>query len=225
MKVPLRDRALSFLIAVALHTGAICLGTTLITPAEYSVEAGAGIEVNLVAALPDGHGSEVAVASQPPARLLIQDHENIGEIVERAAQTSVSLHEAAPDQSSSPNRSSVSGDGSSPIHGLHVTTLHVSTGAWTTANTGPVRNPAPRYPESARRQGQQGLVVLRVLVDRTGHPAAIEVQRSSGFPLLDGSAVHAVRQWRFNPARAGSLTIDSAVEIPVRFRLDDHANG
>ena len=116
------------------------------------------------------------------------------------------------------------GDGSSPVPGMDPTTLHTLGGGWTAARPGPFTNLAPRYPESARKQGQEGLVVLRVVVDRTGRPMSVDVKRGSGFSLLDEAAVQAVRRWRFAPARAGSLGIDSTVEIPIRFRLDAAAH-
>jgi protein TonB len=41
-------------------------------------------------------------------------------------------------------------------------------------------NPAPRYPDAARRSGEQGTVTLRVRVARNGVAAEVAVERSSG---------------------------------------------
>ena len=72
----------------------------------------------------------------------------------------------------------------------------------------------------ARRMGVQGTVVLRVHVDANGSVISADVQRSSGFELLDDSAVRTVRdQWRFVPARLNDGPVESWVEGPIRFVL------
>lgn len=83
------------------------------------------------------------------------------------------------------------------------------------------KNPIPLYPEVARRRGQEGTTLLAVLVDRNGHPTDVSVKRSSGYPLLDGSAVKAVSKWRFFPAQRGGQPVDSLLELPVRFQLNE----
>lgn len=80
-------------------------------------------------------------------------------------------------------------------------------------------NPKPAYPLEARRRREEGLVVLSVQVDRDGFPSRIQVVQSSKFERLDAAAVEAVSQWRFTPARIGSLAVSSQIEVPIRFRL------
>jgi TonB family protein len=84
-----------------------------------------------------------------------------------------------------------------------------------------VYNPKPEYPESARKEGWEGTVLLSVLVDRQGKAETIDVSRSSGFPTLDRAAAETVRHWRFRPARLGEKRIESWVRIPIIFRLAD----
>jgi protein TonB len=83
-----------------------------------------------------------------------------------------------------------------------------------------LRNPAPPYPLAARRAGEQGTVLLRVLVARDGAPARVELEKSSGSPHLDSAALEAVRAWRFVPARRGAEPIESWVLVPIVFRLE-----
>jgi protein TonB len=83
-----------------------------------------------------------------------------------------------------------------------------------------LRNPPPRYPVSARRNGEQGTVTLRVLVTKEGVPASVSVQTTSGSPNLDQAALEAVKGWRFVPARQGTEPIDASVLVPIVFRLD-----
>jgi protein TonB len=81
-------------------------------------------------------------------------------------------------------------------------------------------NPAPAYPTVARRRNYQGTVFLNVRVDRQGRAVEVEVQQSSGYAVLDQSAVKSVRQWRFEPARRAGQPIDMWVRVPVRFALE-----
>jgi len=56
-------------------------------------------------------------------------------------------------------------------------------------------------------------------VTTEGRAARVEIKTSSGFSLLDDAAVEAVRDWEFQPARIGSLALESEIEVPVRFEL------
>lgn len=81
-------------------------------------------------------------------------------------------------------------------------------------------NPKPPYPIAARRLGQQGVVLLKVLVRPDGSPAEVQVQRSSGHELLDEAAASTVRtRWKFIPARRGAEPVESTVTFPIRFDL------
>jgi periplasmic protein TonB len=81
-------------------------------------------------------------------------------------------------------------------------------------------NPPPVYPALARRRNYQGTVKLDVLVDRQGRAAQIRVAQSSGYPILDRSAIESVRRWRFEPARRSGRPIEMWVQVPVRFALE-----
>ncbi len=81
-------------------------------------------------------------------------------------------------------------------------------------------NPAPPYPSVARRNGEQGRVILRVLVNTSGSAEEIEVRTSSGFARLDDAARETVRRWKFVPARRGPQPVAAWVLIPLSFRLE-----
>ena len=87
-------------------------------------------------------------------------------------------------------------------------------------NAAYLHNPLPRYPAAARRAGEQGTVMLRVLVTRDGTAARVEIDKSSGSPHLDAAARETVRAWRFKPARRGTEAIESWMVVPVMFRLE-----
>ena len=80
-------------------------------------------------------------------------------------------------------------------------------------------NPAPTYPAVARRLGQEGTVLLRVDVDAKGSPTRVTLQKSSGFPLLDNTAIQSVKRWKFKPAQVAFLTVGATVDVPITFRL------
>lgn len=83
-----------------------------------------------------------------------------------------------------------------------------------------LRNPAPAYPVAARRSGEQGTVVLKVLVSPDGAPARVELDQTSGSKSLDSAALDAVKGWRFVPARRGVQNIEGWARVPVVFRLE-----
>ena len=84
-----------------------------------------------------------------------------------------------------------------------------------------LRNPAPVYPQTSRRLGEEGRVVLRIRVSAEGLPLDIEIRHSSGFRRLDEAARAAVEHWRFVPARRGETAIESSVLVPLQFTLKD----
>jgi len=82
-------------------------------------------------------------------------------------------------------------------------------------------NPAPEYPQSARWEGEEGTVLLRVLVNVSGLPEKIAVARRSGYTSLDRAAEQAVQHWRFTPGTRDGRPVAMQVEVPIRFRLTD----
>lgn len=77
----------------------------------------------------------------------------------------------------------------------------------------------PRYPESARRAGLQGVTTLRVRVLENGRVGDVLVEQSAGFRDLDTAAVDAVKKWLFEPARRGKDPVSVWVLLPVKFEL------
>ncbi len=82
-------------------------------------------------------------------------------------------------------------------------------------------NPAPLYPQEARDQGQEGLVILDVIVKTDGSAETVKVSTGSGYYLLDAAARESVSEYRFKPATIGSIKVRSHVRVPIRFRLDE----
>jgi len=81
-------------------------------------------------------------------------------------------------------------------------------------------NPPPPYPPASRRVGEQGRVVLRVLVSTSGAADEVQVRTSSGWPRLDEVARTTVKRWKFVPAKRGPEPVAAWVLIPISFRLE-----
>jgi TonB family protein len=76
----------------------------------------------------------------------------------------------------------------------------------------------PQYPELARREKVSGLVVMEVVIDRTGALKDIRVIQ----PLPDGlseSAVDAVKQWTFAPGTLNGKPVDVLFNLTINFKL------
>jgi len=66
-------------------------------------------------------------------------------------------------------------------------------------------------------EGTEGTVALRALVSVDGAVRSVEVAGSSGSPVLDRTAVEAVRRWRFAPATRDGEPIDAYVTLRIRY--------
>ena len=82
-----------------------------------------------------------------------------------------------------------------------------------------INKPAPIYPMKSRRAGEQGRVMVRLLIDITGRPTQVSVEKSSGYAALDESAVSAVRAALFKPFTEGGIPRAVWVVAPINFNL------
>jgi len=80
-------------------------------------------------------------------------------------------------------------------------------------------NPPPTYPPDARARGEQGRVIVRVVVGADGLPQTVGLAVSSGYPLLDRAALRAVRRWRFVPAERDGKPVAAVIDVPIAFHL------
>ena len=83
-----------------------------------------------------------------------------------------------------------------------------------------LQNPAPAYPAISKRLGEQGKVVVRVLIGADGAPQRAEVKRSSGYDRLDRSAIEYVMTCRYVPGKVGGQPQAMWYEAPVNFVLE-----
>ena len=82
-----------------------------------------------------------------------------------------------------------------------------------------LNNPKPVYPAVSKRLGEQGKIVLRVLIGTDGVPQKVEVKQSSGFERLDRQAVDTVTRWRFVPGTRNGVPEAMWYLQPINFVL------
>lgn len=73
----------------------------------------------------------------------------------------------------------------------------------------------------ARRNGYEGFVVLKVLVLQNGKVGKTELEKSSGYDMLDNTALEAVKKWIFFPGMKDGVPISSWVKVPIKFQLNN----
>jgi len=83
-----------------------------------------------------------------------------------------------------------------------------------------LHNPKPAYPANSRRLGEQGKVIVRVLIGSDGTAQKAEVRQSSGFERLDLAALATVQRWRYVPGKRGGVPETMWFSIPVNFVLE-----
>ncbi|HZF26960.1 MAG TPA: energy transducer TonB [Steroidobacteraceae bacterium] len=87
-----------------------------------------------------------------------------------------------------------------------------------------LRAPAPHYPALSKRLHEQGVVVLRVLIDVDGQALRVDVEESSGFERLDLEARNAVQRARFKPWTENGRARQAVVLVPIEFGLGAHTS-
>ncbi|MRT19152.1 energy transducer TonB, partial [Comamonas sp. CAH-2] len=83
-----------------------------------------------------------------------------------------------------------------------------------------LNNPRPGYPSISRRMGEQGKVLLRVMVSEQGLPQQIEIKTSSGYERLDKAAITSVQRWRFVPGKRNGVPEAMWYIVPINFVLE-----
>jgi protein TonB len=82
-----------------------------------------------------------------------------------------------------------------------------------------LNNPEPPYPPLSKRLGEQGKVVVRVLIGPDGLPQKAEVRQTSGFDRLDQTALATVMRWRYVPGKRGGVPEAMWFNVPINFVL------
>jgi periplasmic protein TonB len=87
----------------------------------------------------------------------------------------------------------------------------VSTPAMITSKT------MPAYPEDARKQGIEAVVVVKLIIDDAGRLEDVKIAK--GHPLFDDVVLAAIRTWTFEPATLDGKPVRMAKLVKIPFRL------
>jgi len=83
-----------------------------------------------------------------------------------------------------------------------------------------LQNPKPAYPAMSKRLGEQGKVVVRVLIGVDGVAQKAEIRHSSGFDRLDQAALTTAQRWRYVPGKRGGVPEAMWFNVPINFVLE-----
>jgi protein TonB len=75
------------------------------------------------------------------------------------------------------------------------------------------------YPETARRNNDQGTTIVEVTIDDRGKVIFTKIARSSGYRSLDQAALSAILRTDFIPGRIGTQPVYSVLNMPISFKL------
>ncbi|MDY6945995.1 MAG: energy transducer TonB [Pseudomonadota bacterium] len=78
----------------------------------------------------------------------------------------------------------------------------------------------PFYPPQVIREGGEGTVLLSIQILADGRVGAVKLDRSSGHPKLDESAMREAKRWRFVPGTSDGKPVAMWKQLPVTFRLN-----
>ena len=75
------------------------------------------------------------------------------------------------------------------------------------------------YPSFSKRSGEQGTVVVRLIIDQSGNVEDISLLQSSNFPRLDRAASEIGRRYRFKPFLVNGSPQRISTNLLIKFNL------
>jgi protein TonB len=85
----------------------------------------------------------------------------------------------------------------------------------------PLSRGQPRYPGQARREGVEGRVAVRLLVDREGRVGAVRIVAAQPPGHFEEAVREAVAGWTFRPAQKDGQPVEAWLTATISFRLED----
>lgn len=80
---------------------------------------------------------------------------------------------------------------------------------------------AQYYPPEAMARGEQGVTILRCVLDVTGRLIDCSLHASSGSEALDTAAFRIAQGAQYTPQQVGGKPVAAKVNLPVRWILAD----
>lgn len=103
-----------------------------------------------------------------------------------------------------------------------VVAVPVKSGAFVQAK---LKHPLPNlddyYPAQCQRNGEEGIVILAIQIDKNGTPIGADITGSSGSDSLDDAALVFFKKLTFEPARMDQNPVSTSIRLPINFKLDE----
>lgn len=80
------------------------------------------------------------------------------------------------------------------------------------------------YPSYSKRTGEEGSVVVRMIIDETGSVQDVALLQSSGIPRLDRAGVNIARDFKFKPSYIAGKPAAVSTNLMIKFNLKDKAS-
>ena len=81
-----------------------------------------------------------------------------------------------------------------------------------------LKNVEPKYTDLAREARVSSVVILEAVIGKNGRVDRVKVLR--GHPLLNDSAVAAVKQWVYSPTTLNGEPVDVVMTVTVNFKIE-----
>ena len=72
----------------------------------------------------------------------------------------------------------------------------------------------------SRRLGEQGTVLIQVMIGIDGNAQKAEIKKTSGFARLDQAALTTVLKWRYVPGKRAGVPQAMWFTVPIAFALE-----
>jgi protein TonB len=83
-----------------------------------------------------------------------------------------------------------------------------------------LRSFPPQYPFLAKRDGIEGKVMLRIVVNAQGEAEEAEVTKAEPEGYFEEAALKTVKKYKFRPAMKGGKPVNCIVYIPISFNME-----
>ncbi len=77
----------------------------------------------------------------------------------------------------------------------------------------------PTYPEEARKEGIEGMVILEATIDAEGNVSSVKVLKGE-IDSLNTAAIEAVKQWKYEPVIVEGKAMPATFTVTIKFALD-----
>ncbi len=84
----------------------------------------------------------------------------------------------------------------------------------------PTFQPHPVYPYDMKKQGISGQVVVEFILNSEGNVQGAFAESSTQHEF-EASAIQAVSKWRFKPGRRGGRAVNTRMQVPIVFSLNN----